>query len=251
MARKKKTSKKSSVKKLEPEAPFDARWMEIAREDIDGFQDMVRLLVDFDNKTGRWRRYGDPEIHYMRAAIGECDPNGLRALVVPEEQRDHVYSVIAQFRGPGGCAITEWTHEDSIMQDRCRADPEHPVHQIPCLTDMYKRATPLSDLHGLEQETFRRLFQDGTVMKVVMKGDDPADMTAGGGDRETRFLRSLPRRWTGTVGAFAESMSKRGLLKIRADVLELTEDGRKMLNESEREEADGEKAPERKSRKKT
>lgn len=105
-------------------------------EDIEQFQKIIQLLVDFDSKTGRFKRYNNPEKHYLRSAVGVCMAQSLK--VTLKHLGGWVYDVTAEHPD----FKTEWAHEDGIKQERETSGKEHPVHQIVCVTDLFERGEP-------------------------------------------------------------------------------------------------------------
>ncbi len=112
-------------------------WMELTGRKEE-FRNIVRLLLDFDEKTGRYARYGDPETHYMRKAVAQSSDE--KARVFLKELGGFVYHVVVEVRSSGGLVSTGWIHEDGIRSEResyCE-DLSHPVHGIVCLSDLYQ-----------------------------------------------------------------------------------------------------------------
>lgn len=118
-------------------SPF-GEWKEITKRK-EGFQALVAVLVDFDERTARYRRYGDPEQHFFRKAIALADPDDLRVFV--RKLRGYVYFVVAEVRTECGFCATSWVHEDGVQleRDQLSSEPEHPVHGVNCLSDYYRR----------------------------------------------------------------------------------------------------------------
>ncbi len=115
----------------------------------DDFQAIVRLLTEFDERTGRFRRFSDPETHYMRRALAVCDSECLRVFV--RSLGGFVYQVAVELRGRAGSVATGWVHEDGIRAERetFSGEARHPVHSITCLTDLYESDCVDSDEEGL------------------------------------------------------------------------------------------------------
>lgn len=109
-------------------------WKELVRRKED-FLKIVQLLVDFDEKTGRYARYRDTETHFMRRAVAAADPERVRIFL--KHLGGFVYSIVAEVQSPGGLVATAWIHEDGIRQEREGAPKEHPVHSIVCVTDLF------------------------------------------------------------------------------------------------------------------
>jgi hypothetical protein len=132
-------------------------WQQLTVEDNPEFQKIVKLLTEFDDKTGRFISYANPESHYARKAIAIVDPTNLKVYVFP--LGGYVYSIVAECTSVSGYIVTAWVHEDGIRQEREDADPEHPVHKIVCLTDLFERAgsiqTPSNTALTFMQERIR------------------------------------------------------------------------------------------------
>jgi hypothetical protein len=117
-------------------------WRELVRRRED-FLKIVQLLVDFDEKTGRYARYRDTETHFMRRAIASADPEKVRVFL--RHIGGFVYSIVAEVQSPGGLVATAWVHEDGIRQEREGAQPGHPVHSIVCVSDLFDADTDASE----------------------------------------------------------------------------------------------------------
>lgn len=114
----------------------DRPWRELSGRKSE-FQDIVRLLCEFDERTGRFRRFADPQTHYMRKAVASCDPQLLRIFL--RELGGFVYHVAVELRCESGSVATSWIHEDGIRAERdtFAGQGEHPVHNITCMTDLF------------------------------------------------------------------------------------------------------------------
>ena len=108
------------------------------------FSKIVKLLVEFDEKTGRYLKYNHPETHYMRRAVAACDPENLRIFL--KSLGGFVYSVVAEVKSAAGLTATAWVHEDGIRQEREGCDAGHPVHQIVCVTDLFEADSQAIDV---------------------------------------------------------------------------------------------------------
>ncbi len=108
------------------------------------FLKIVQLLVEFDEKTGRYLKYKDPETHYMRRAVAACSPDHVRVFL--RHLGGFIYAVVAEVRSAGGLTATAWVHEDGIRQERDGLDGAHPVHGIVCVTDLYEEGAHEVDL---------------------------------------------------------------------------------------------------------
>ena len=121
------------------------RWNELQECKYE-FQKIVNLLVEFDEKTGRYRRYPDRETHFMRKAISVGDTDCMRIFL--QHLGGFVYHVVVELSIKGGQVCTGWVHEDGIRveRDEFQESKTHPVHSILCMTDLYeKNSMPLSD----------------------------------------------------------------------------------------------------------
>lgn len=109
-------------------------WKEL-REGKTEFQKILALLIEFDEKTGRHRKYGEPETHYMRTALAVCDSSRLR--IFAKYLGGFLYHVVGELRGTHGNVVTGWLHEDGIQGERVEQEgKQHPVHEIVCITDL-------------------------------------------------------------------------------------------------------------------
>ena len=111
-------------------------WKEIVSRKPE-FQEMLRLLLHFDERSGRYREYSEPELHFMRKSAAVADPGGLRIYL--RDLGGRAYYVVLELQLGGGRLATAYVHEDGIVLEREeRADePEHAVHSVICLTDLF------------------------------------------------------------------------------------------------------------------
>lgn len=120
-------------------APVAGAWRELCERKRD-FQDIMRLLIDYDERTGRFERYDGSELHYLRKTIALCREADLRIYL--RSLGAFVYCVVGELRTAGARVATAWVHEDGIRAEReVWTDPEHPVHGITCLTDLFQAAS--------------------------------------------------------------------------------------------------------------
>jgi hypothetical protein len=112
-------------------------WREIISEKRE-FCGIVKLLVDFDEKTERFRRYAHPETHYMRKAVGVADPAFIRIFI--RDCGGYVYHIVSEINTDAGFMSTFWIHEDGIRAEReiLKDQLDHPVHSIVCVSDLYE-----------------------------------------------------------------------------------------------------------------
>ncbi len=128
------------------------QWFELTSRK-DEFQNILRLLVDFDEKTGRYKNYGGEEQHWLRKSASRVtDLNELRVFI--KNIGSSIYMVVVEASVNNGVAVTAWIHEDGIHSEReqFQDNPDHPVHGIVCLTDLFKQAT-----EELNQESIEKL----------------------------------------------------------------------------------------------
>ena len=120
---------------------MSGRWVEIVERKKE-FQDILKLLVEFDERTGRHQRYSDPESHYMRKACVVASAESLK--IMARRIDEFVFYIVVRLECASGHEITGWVHEDGIAAERVTASPAHPVHRIVCLTDLFSGAVPVS-----------------------------------------------------------------------------------------------------------
>ncbi|MDH5655716.1 MAG: hypothetical protein OEZ34_07405 [Spirochaetia bacterium] len=131
------------------------QWRELCKKK-DEFQKIVKLLVDFDESTGRYRRYGDPESHFMRRSISVSDPELLRIFI--QSLGGFIYYIVVELRAQGGQLSSSWIHEDGIRaeRDEFKKQEDHPVHSIVCMTDLFENqcseiSEDFSEIHVSDQ----------------------------------------------------------------------------------------------------
>lgn len=125
----------SSGSVAERMAPDDRRELTGRKNE---FQEILRLLVEFDERTGRYRRATQPELHLMRKALVAAEAKDLKIFV--RALGGFVYHVTVSLQVQSGRLTTSWVHEDGIRSERdvFREEGAHPVHNIVCLTDLYQ-----------------------------------------------------------------------------------------------------------------
>jgi len=129
-----------------------AEYVELNESDVSDMQGIVRLLAEYDEKTGRYLSYSrwrgkwnrikiskNPETHFARKAIGAAS-SGVRFVV--RDLGGFVYSVIAYYEGSGSRIATAWVHEDGIQQER-ESGMQIP-ESIRCLTDFVRSASAVN-----------------------------------------------------------------------------------------------------------
>lgn len=127
-------------------------YVRMSGSSIEGFQKIVALLANFDEKTGRHLRYRDPQTHYARKAVAVAPPASLR--IYAQDLGGYAYNIIAEIISDGAYVVTAWVHEDGVRQERESAPADHPVHSIECLTDLLLKS-PLSGGEPISEEVRR------------------------------------------------------------------------------------------------
>jgi len=150
-------------------------WFELKSRKVE-FLEILNLLIKFDEKTGRFRRYDSPWTHWLRRSVASADPDQTRIII--RNLGEFVYSVVLQSQSPPGLAICSYVHEDGIRIERDATDSSHPVHSIVCLTDLFENdAAPIVDLGDLHAFTLELMNQ---ARPVVADGQDVnCDISAG------------------------------------------------------------------------
>ena len=103
----------------------------------DEFSRILKLLTDFDDRTGRAKRYPDPETHLMRKAIAIANPDLVRIYL--RRIATDVFSIVSELKCDSGIVVTGWVTEDGIHTERATQPSDHPVHNIVCITDLFER----------------------------------------------------------------------------------------------------------------
>lgn len=130
-------------------------WIELTSK-REEFTKIVKLLVAFDQNTGRYARYENESSHWLRKAVSVAEPDALR--VILKHLGGFVYSVVTEQRTESGFCVTCWVHEDGIRSERedKMSEPRHPVHSIVCVSDLYQEGKP-ADLKQISAETMKFL----------------------------------------------------------------------------------------------
>src|SRR6185436_20771078 len=110
-------------------------WLEIPANYIREVQKIVRLLVEFDEKTGRYAQYENAENHYIRKAVAVSHQENVHIYL--KDMGGDIFAIVAHLANPSGRVTTAWVHEDGIHAERQEAELDHPVHKIICMTDLY------------------------------------------------------------------------------------------------------------------
>lgn len=122
-----------------------SKTVKLLKSDNGKMQEIVRLLTDFDIKTGRHLKYPDLHRHYERCAIAHCPTDSLTFVITEMENQQYTYIVQATSNDTQSkdYVKTEWIYEDGIKMERREENKEHPVHRIVCLTDMFEQGEPV------------------------------------------------------------------------------------------------------------
>ena len=128
------------------------------------------MLVEFDERTGRHDYAPLKECHYMRKAIAVGEAEHLRILVCAFPS--FLYYVAAELNNCQGRVTTCWVHEDGIESERAekRDEPDHPVHGITCMSDIFRRNEEIGEKERSELGTLLRSLMDradGTAKDVL------------------------------------------------------------------------------------
>lgn len=151
----------------------EASWKKIQGGNED-FQGIARLMVEFDEATGRVRRMENQVLHHLRKAASVCDPEDLDVYI--RDRGGFEFEIVCSIDLKDGVCATRWIHEDGIKMEReeFREDPGHPVHSIVCMSDLYER-------YGVELERSDVQMLDGALFQILFQDQkDPALNGAGG-----------------------------------------------------------------------
>jgi len=135
-------------------------WMELNTRKDELFK-IVNLLLDFDEKSGRYLRYADRSSHWTRRAIAASEPENTRILI--QDLGNFCYTITAQYQSTTGLVATTYVHEDGIRQERSQHAENHPVHKIVCVTDLFAQAEPLINRESLNPFTIKLISASGRV----------------------------------------------------------------------------------------
>lgn len=107
-------------------------------EGLSRFLDILKLLVDFDERSFRANLAGVMMSHCMRKAVAHAHPGEVRVFLKPLQ--GFLYHVVAEINHDTGSLSTGWHHEDGIPEERTWHGDyrDHPVHGIDCVTDILK-----------------------------------------------------------------------------------------------------------------
>ncbi len=132
-------------------------------ERMEEFQEILKLLVEFDERTHRHRRQKQPELHHMRRALAVGRPKDLEVFI--RYLGGSMFFVAAKLTASGGQVASGWLHEDGIYEERQQfADnPDHPVHMIRCMSDLFAAHTetaPNSEVEARIPVQCRELLEE-------------------------------------------------------------------------------------------
>ncbi len=102
------------------------------------FLSILRLLVEFDEKSGRYGLSRTPDLHHLRRAVSLASAGDVRILL--KSLGGFVYLVVAEMRSSEGSFLaTSWIHEDGIVEEKREreANHDHPVHSLISLTELF------------------------------------------------------------------------------------------------------------------
>ncbi len=128
-----------------------SKWKELCNQKQE-FIKITALLTDYDERTGRYRKYGEKSDHFMRKAVSIACPDSIRVFF--RDLGGYMYTVAVELSTGAGVVITNWVHEDGIRleRDELADSPDHPVHSIICITDLYEKySKAVSDCEGLPE----------------------------------------------------------------------------------------------------
>lgn len=142
----------------------NADWRILRTHKVD-FIKILSLLVEYDERTGKAARYPDPQRHRMRQAIAAANPDLSRFLI--RRIAANLFSIVAETVCDGGLVTTRWLHEDAINQERSQQEPDHPVHSITCVTDLFENyCEPLGAENDLNSFTHKLMNEVEVVSRV-------------------------------------------------------------------------------------
>lgn len=127
---------------MEEQNSKEKGWRELTR-DKGGFQSIVALLVDFDERTGRVEREKRQTDHLIRRSICQAPVDRLRIFI---NNRDgFIYPVLIFLETGSSTVVARWVLEDGIRMEReeLKGVPDHPVHRVLCVPDLYDLAIPV------------------------------------------------------------------------------------------------------------
>ena len=127
-------------------------WTEINRKEE--FQRILNLLIEFEERTGRHKKYGDPKIHDQRKKIAHAKPEKIR--IFAKHRGGFMFHIVIEYEE----FSAELILDDGIMEERdeFRHNPDHVVHTIVCTTDLVKSGTEIINFDSLYCETYNLMI---------------------------------------------------------------------------------------------
>ncbi len=127
-------------------------WYELF-DNIEEFQEILRILVDFENETKE--NASDDWLSLLRQALCYCQTKEIRIFIRYLE--GYLFHIVAQAERIGGQMAVSWLHEDGIQAERDLKSNKisSEVHHICCMNDLYENhCKPIIRFQGdLEDET--------------------------------------------------------------------------------------------------
>jgi len=139
----------------------DTQWREL-ESNKDEFLRILRLLVEFDERTGHHLRRDDPAQHWLRKGISLAESSSIRILL--RNLNNFVYSVLIEMKTASSFVTTGWVHEDGIRAERDQKnnDRSHPVHSIVCVTDLFEKSE-VASIDNLNPATKKLMEGDPVI----------------------------------------------------------------------------------------
>ena len=138
-------------------------WMEL-NEKKDEFLKILKILLEFEEKTNRTGWDCDMDMHYMRKSISVAQPD--RVQIYLQALGGFMYYVVVRYRTAMGSVVTSWYHEDGISMEREQLAhlPEHEVHRLTCITDLFQKHSSL-----LNEESKLHIV-DNSILELMGEG---------------------------------------------------------------------------------
>ena len=99
---------------------------------------LLKLMILLDKQTAD---DGDMELslnHLLRVAFSQTEHLETSRVCIRHSGGNRFY-VVGQFTSLQGAVMTTWIFEDNVLKEReeIKDDPEHPVHEFPCIVDIW------------------------------------------------------------------------------------------------------------------
>jgi len=121
-------------------------WRRLLSNAHQEFQNILSIILEFDEKTGKDTEYLDSDRYLIRKALTRAEPETLNIYVQLQPGETYTYHVVCESKGIGYYIATSWIHEDGIRYERDRCDEDHPVFNLVCLSDLYKDSILCNEL---------------------------------------------------------------------------------------------------------